>query len=216
MGLFDFFKAKATGPNTTSATGPRRHHYAFAYMALSGLAQSCNAAILGFGIDLPSGGLQRFWADVGKDFPEEERVSSDGLVAVGGELIPNFTVVLVTLPPAVVVAEAHFVAVIYKRDWAARVLSSPNPESIDPDFAYFILSKSDFALEDGRQGGTLRVMNQAGHGAVRWGVPVGEESFIQAIREVLQDPKAPKTRVGNRTWNYLVHDGERSEIHGAV
>lgn len=81
MGLFDIFKRTKGGAAHNDPQPPRRHHHAFAYKALPGLAFADAHVALGFGHDTPKGSLVKFWKHVGTKFPENERVSDSGLFA---------------------------------------------------------------------------------------------------------------------------------------
>jgi hypothetical protein len=90
---------------------PRPHHYRYAHRLLSRILvkpewELRRMAQAGFINEF----LHFLWTDYAKAFPEEERLSPDGLA---GELSTAGTteVLLVTMPPALHVTEAHFVAV---------------------------------------------------------------------------------------------------------
>jgi len=110
---------------------PRPHHYAFAYRALprplltAQVGRTWMSLLAG-----PAGPLllRRSWTDVGDALPPEDRLASDGFTTTVHEITGGLVLVVLTLPPAVVELEAHFVAVVAARDgWSPqRVLTLEN------------------------------------------------------------------------------------------
>jgi hypothetical protein len=90
---------------------PRPHHYRFAHRLLSVVLLDPKVPIRGIA---QTGVITRFlrhlWADFGRSLPDHERLPPDGLEGAL-ETSGDKEVLLVTMPKAEHMAEAHFVAV---------------------------------------------------------------------------------------------------------
>src|SRR6185369_13559683 len=183
--LLDFFKGTKNGLSQNEPQSPRLHHYNFAYKALPGLAFTDPYVPLGFASDTPNGRLAKFWKLVGNRLPVNERIDSTGLWAAY-VLADSMAFLVITMPPPLNKSEAYFVAIIYPQSW----FDDPTEKSKLPAHfpQYFILAMSDVPGAEGVSGGTLRLFNKAGHGAVKFGVPVTDSAFMVEIRHFLKKP----------------------------
>jgi hypothetical protein len=99
--------------------GPRRHHYQFAHRLLP-------ATAFRMGSDLVAAGrqgrlaLDDAWNELGLTLPEGERVRPDGLDASYQRVDP-YDVLVVTFPPAMGPAEAHYAAIAVPDDSTRNV-----------------------------------------------------------------------------------------------
>lgn len=144
---------------------PRAHHYVFAHRELLALAFDPRFFPLATGHrgrEFVTG----FWDHVGSNLPPEEQLPGDGL-AVRVETRSGRTIVVVRLPGAERMAEAHLVAVV-------RGLPG------EPPVRYF-------TLELGLAGGTHSVRTvlcewrEGTHLNYGDGPPVDEGAFLDAI-----------------------------------
>jgi CheY-like chemotaxis protein len=206
MRLFGNFKR--TKKDAPQPLPPRPHHYQFAYRALPGLAFADAYVPLGFGHDTPKGSLSEFWKYVGAKYPENERLSDSGLSALDTHFGPDYVILLVAMPTPLRDTEAYFVAIIYPKSW----FNDPTQENSEPDLRYFILAKSEVSSADGASGGTLRTLTKAGHGAVKFGVPVSVEAFLKEVQEALLNPRKWITWVDSKPWNFSMQDEEMKPI----
>jgi hypothetical protein len=97
---------------------PRPHHYQFAHRALP-------SSVHRFGVGLVTSAAHRelspalltLWSEVGSRLPDEQRLDPAGLTAVytADSLAP---MVMVTMPPARYMVEAHFAAIVALGDQA--------------------------------------------------------------------------------------------------
>jgi hypothetical protein len=125
---------------------PRPHHYRFAHRRLPQIMLNPDvdpAAMDVSGRLHPA--LLASWAAVGGELAEADRLAPDGLAAARVR-VDGREVVLVTLPPALGPAEAHFVALIGAADGTRR---------------YFTLERS--VAFDGRAATVLGEWAVAGH-----------------------------------------------------
>lgn len=109
-------------------------------------------------------------------------------------------------------AEAYFVAIIYPRSW----FNDPSQGNSKPDLRYFILAKSEVPGAGGAYGGTLRILDRTGHGAVKFGIPVSVEAFLKEIQIALLNPPKFITWGDSKPWNFFMRDTETGETSGAV
>jgi len=212
MGLFDIFKRTQKDTPQKERQPPRLHHYQFAYRALPGLAFADPHVVLGFGHDIPKGSLVKFWNSVGAKFPENERVSDSGLFANATGFGPHYVILFIDMPKPLRETEAYFVAIIYPRTW----INDPSQENSKPDLRYFILAKSEVPSPEGASGGLLRILTEAGHGAVKFGIPVFAEAFLKEIQIALLNPPQCITWIESKSWNFLMQDSETGQTHGAI
>ena len=89
---------------------PRTHHYRYAHLVLPGILRHERVNLIGLAT---SGALDPAlidtWHGLGAELPAEDRLAPDGLssrLARAGDV----PVVLITMPPAQRITEAHFVA----------------------------------------------------------------------------------------------------------
>lgn len=186
---------------------PRMHHYQFAYRALPGMAFSDPRVPLGFGQDIPKGSLIKFWKHVGTRFPENERISDSGLFASDTPFGPDYVMLLVTLPTPLRETEAHYVAIIYPRQW----FESPDYENTSPELQVFILARSNVTDAGETSGGTLRILTKTGHGALKFGIPATVEAFVKEIQTALQHPLKWITWVDSKPWDFVMQNDEAGQ-----
>ncbi len=230
MGLFDIFKKAAPTPSDLKV--PRKHHYTFAYKALTGLAFADPHVPLSFSSvtyswkdlqelmtsgdpferEAPNRKLAELWAYAGAKLPNREKLTDSGLSAIGGEFGAKHALVLVRLPEPLCDTEAYFVALVYPKSWF------DTPETIEhasPDLVCYLLAKSSVPGDSG-SGATLRVVKRDGHGSVNFGVHPSVRSFLEEVQSALPTPDRFITWVQSPTWNFIMQDTERGEKHGAV
>jgi DNA-binding response OmpR family regulator len=212
MGLLDIFRGTKGNSSHNDPQRPRLHHYEFAYRALPGLAFADPYGPLGMAHDTPKGSLVKFWNHVETQIPKRERVSDSGLIAVHAPFGPDYVIVLVTMPTPLRVSEAYFVGIIYPKSW----FNSPDRENSSPALNVFILSKSDVPGAGGSSGGTLRRLNQTGHGAVKFGVAANVETFVNEIQTALLNPNKWITWVDSKPWDILMLDAETGQTQAAA
>jgi len=98
---------------------PRPHHYGFAYDVLP--RTLLTAQVGRTWMSLLSGPaapllLRRVWDDLGETLAPEDRLPSDGFAAVVQAMTNDLALVVVTLPPATIELEAHFVAIVAEQE----------------------------------------------------------------------------------------------------
>ena len=232
MGMFNIFKKKDVVSGGDSDK-PRRHHYSFAYKALPGLAFADPDLPLTFATctfswaeieRLVDAGelfaraaanqkLSNFWSSVGAKVPVNEQIDPSGLSAVGGEFGMSGVLVFIKMPEPRRTTEAHFVAIIYPKNW----FDNPQTrEILAPSIRCYLLAKSDTPTVSGLPGGTLRLIKSDGHGAVKPGMPVDAKSFLSEVHAHLQAPERWVTWVDSPTWNYLMESPGDSQVHGSI
>ncbi len=210
MGLFDIFKGAKGNAADKNPQPMREHHYAFAYKALPGLAFADPEVPLVFDSQHPTGRLAKFWAYVGTKFPENERISDSGLLGTVAPLNSDYAIVFIDMPPPLRETEAYFVAICYPYSW----LNDPNREKSKPDLHYFILARSKVPGRGGASGATLRTLNQTGHGAVKFGIPVSAEAFTKEIGIALRNPPQWIIGVESKPWRFFMQDDESGQTYG--
>jgi hypothetical protein len=91
---------------------PRLHHYRFAHRVLPSIVRNPRIDLRRMDIEAVNHALLSTWQGYGEELDAGERLQAAGLRA---EVVPlgAHTVVLVTMPPAERMTEAHFVAVSY-------------------------------------------------------------------------------------------------------
>lgn len=218
-------------PARQACEKPRRHHYNFAYKALPGLAFADPHVPLAFASvtyswndlqesmasgdpterEAPNRKLADFWDYAGAKLPHDERLSSSGLAAIGGEFGPDNFFVLVRMPKPVRLTEPYFVAILYPRQW----LEHPQAyESLTPTLRCYLLAKSNVPGSGGVSGATLRIIDRGGHGAVSSGVTPTARAFLEKVQAALRNPNRCLTWVDSPTWSLIMQDREAEQSYG--
>jgi hypothetical protein len=99
---------------------PRMHHYLFAHRELPSIVRRFGPNLAGLAREGHlDDALRTTWTRVGEALPPKDRLAPDGLAA---ELRPlsHGDAILITMPPAVHVTEAHFALVVLTPDQGVR------------------------------------------------------------------------------------------------
>jgi hypothetical protein len=146
---------------------PRPHHYQYAHRALPSVVRHSGLEIVqaAAGRDITPA-LQALWSEVGDQLPEDQRLDPAGLT-VAYEPGPPAPLVIVTMPPAHHMVEAHFAAIVAVADQAR----------------YLVLEESWSPVAD--KATVLGEWTAEGHLNLGSGPPPQRDAFLAAVRALV-------------------------------
>ena len=164
----------------------RKQHYVFAHLAFRALAESSPMHVLMTMLSKDNGAklLDEVWQQVGTQCTEGDLVDSAGIGYEIHELWDNRPVVLVEMPQAIGVHEAHFVAAVI-RPPRRRFFLFPQPAEVQ----YFTLEIGDSA--SGEFDTVLGQWRGEDHLDYSDSPAVEKDAFLKAIVRVLRSEINP-------------------------
>jgi hypothetical protein len=165
----------------------REHHYGFAHRELPGLiwgnpelyvsiffdfepdANKTLPALLDF--------LHESWEAFGIELPPEERLPSNGLDVVRLNLASGYQLVVITMPPAKQVAEAHMIAIAFR----------PEQHKEKSILRYFTLELGTSTKPDAASTMLCEWTQDRAHLTYDQGPPVEINAFCKAVEQLLKD-----------------------------
>jgi hypothetical protein len=150
---------------------PRRHHYEFAHRVLPSILLNPNVDLEHLAGDLEHlhGALRATWERLGSKHDESDRLPPDGLVVERRD-VGDAEGILVTLPPALHVAEAIFILVAPLDAGSAR---------------RFFTLESGWDVVHRQRYTVLGEWSDTGHSNLGEGPPVDGGAFIAAVASML-------------------------------
>ncbi|MBV1850070.1 hypothetical protein [Catellatospora tritici] len=150
---------------------PRPHHYEFAHRALPSIVRRFGAALVHNAASRElTPALLELWSEAGSRVPTEARLAPDGLSAAY-EPDPQVPMVVITMPPARHMVEAHFAAIVASGDQTR----------------YLVLEESWSPGSD--RATVLGEWTSEGHYNLGPGPEPQRAAFIEAVRVLTRPPQ---------------------------
>jgi hypothetical protein len=147
---------------------PRPHHYEYAHRTLPNIVHRIGAGLVHNAEDRDlTPALVDLWSEIGLGLPEEQRLDPAGLSATY-EPGPPVPMVIITMPPAYHMVEAHFAAIV----------------AIADKVRYLVLEESWSPLQD-RRATVIGEWAADGHFNLGLGPPPQRQAFLEAVRKLM-------------------------------